>query len=384
MNRVVVIGAGFGGLSLLKQLSKSGLSLNIVAIDKKKTFDFLPLLPDVIGRGISPQFLTYSIEEIAKRNKFEFINLEITSVNLDKREVLAPNFRLNYDYLVIASGSETNFYGNDAIERYGYTLDNVRDAEKLLGALSRQGSGIFLIGGGGYTGIELAANLSLFLEKNKKNNRIIILERSPSILWSLPEWIKDYAGENLKKMGIEIYLDTTIAKIEGKKVYLSGGMVFDNALVIWAAGVRTANFIQDLEAKKNPQGRLLVDDSLRLDQRCFVIGDAAYFSYRGISLRMAVQFALTEASCAAMNIINSIKGRKLARFIPQDLGYIIPLANNHSCGRVFSLNLSGRLPTLFHFLMCIYRSYGFKNRMGLISAFFSRTRSKKCIYQTDI
>jgi NADH dehydrogenase FAD-containing subunit len=176
--------------------------------------------------------------------------------------------------------------------------------------------------------------------------------------------------DNLRKLGIDIFVNTTIEAISQDGVRLGPGRLFDEAIVIWTAGVRTADFIQNLKAEKSPQGRLKVDEYLRVNNNCFAVGDTAYFQYQGTYLRMAVQFAISHGRCAAQNILRSIKGKKLRKYKLLDLGYIIPMANNNSCGKVFGLNLKGKVPTFLHFLMCIYRSYTMRNKVGIVRQLF--------------
>jgi len=115
MKKIVIIGAGFAGLSALSTLSKSREGLDITVIDKSREFVFLPALPDTIGRGISREFLTYGIDGLQSKFNFKFINQEATLINLDNRQIVASAGVFGYDYLIIASGSETNFYGNDNV-----------------------------------------------------------------------------------------------------------------------------------------------------------------------------------------------------------------------------------------------------------------------------
>jgi len=366
MRRIVIIGAGFAGMAVVGTLKHSGNDFEIVLIDKKKTSDFLPALPDTIGRSIYPKYLAFNIEQFARQQRTKFIHSQVTAVDLEKKQVFLSSLVLDYDYLVIASGSETNFYGNSNIKENAYKLNSVEDAQLIISALSGGQYSNYIICGGGYTGIQAATNLRLFLRKQKKEGRVIIVERANSILGVLPEWMKQYTLENLKKLKIEILLESSIEKIEEKKVFLSQGKVFDQALVIWAAGVKTADFIQNLDLEKNPQGRIKVDEFLRVRPDCFVVGDAANFSYKNSYLRMAVQFAIFQGSLAAENIIRSIKGGNLRKYRPIDFGYIIPMANNRSCGTIFGINLKGYLPTFFHFMMCIYRSIGLKNKLGIV------------------
>lgn len=366
-NRIIIIGGGFAGLSAARRIFLSGMAFDGVIIDRKKSSDFLPVLPDCLGRGIDPDCLAYPIGEMCKKTGFKFINEEVISVDIGKKQVSTSAGALGYDFLIIASGSETNFYGNDNIRQGSYKLDDVRDAENIARELKKTGRETYIVGGGGYTGVEVAANLAIFLNSQKlPRPRIMIVERSADILGPLPEWMKSYVRSNLERLKVEVLTGSQIEKIDGPKVYISGVPVLNNALVIWAAGVKTASFIQNLDVKKNPQGRIEVDEYLRLDKNCFVAGDASYVRHGDIFLRMSVQFAIAQGDRAARNTVNTIKSAKLRKYKPVDLGYIIPMANNISCGTVFGINVKGILATLLHFAMCLYRSWSLKNRICLM------------------
>jgi NADH dehydrogenase len=367
MKKIIIIGGGFAGLSVASRFSKCGLDLEVSIFDKRGHFDFLPLIPDAIGRQINPEFLRYNISDLSGKLKFKFIKEEVVSVNLGSRGVATSASTYAYDFLVVASGSQTNFFGNQEIQDRAYALNSVEDVKKIQEALASDRFENFVICGGGYTGVEVATNLWRYFKKNGLTRKIIIVERAPAILGSLPEWMKLYAQDNLKGMGIDILVNSSVGDIKEDRVAVSGGRVFTKAMLIWVAGVRTADFIQRLSIEKNPQGRIVVDEHLRFDQNCFCAGDTAYFGGKNNALRMAVQFSITEGDRAAVNIIRSIKNLPLKKFKPLDLGYIIPMANNRSCGRVFGLNVKGLFSTLLHFAMCIYRSPGPKNRLGLIT-----------------
>jgi NADH dehydrogenase len=330
------------------------------------------MLPDCLGRKIPSEFLTCKIEEAGKRYGFKFINEEVSTILLDRKEVFTLKQNLNYDYLVISSGSETNFYGNENIRKQAYKLDDTVDVGKILNAVKENSFTNYIICGGGYTGIEVATNLRLLLKGKTPEPKVVIIEKAASILGPLPEWMKGYVSGNLQKLGIEVYTDSAMEKIELGRVSVTGGKIFERSLVIWAAGVKTPSYVQGLKVEKNPQGRIKVDNYLRLNDSCFVVGDCAYFSHKDTYLRMAIQFAITQGECAALNILSSIAGRKLSKYQPLDLGYIIPMANNRSCGRVLGINLTGRMATVFHFIMCIYRSCGLKNKLGILANLIAR------------
>ena len=374
MPKIIIIGAGFAGLSAAKRLSKCGLDLDVKIFDKKADVDFLPLIPDVIGRGINPELLTCNIQNLLGK-KIKFIREEVTSVDLESGQVFTSGSSYVYDFLLIASGSQTNFFADTRLQSQAYALNSVKDVLALMKALRENQFENFIVCGGGYTGIEAATNLRLFCRKNGVAGNIVIVERSPEILGPLPGWMKNYAKNNLRELKVEVLTNSVVESIRAQQVVVSGNRLFEKAALIWVPGVKTADFIQKLTLNKNPQGRIVVDEYLGFRQGCFCAGDAALFTAKNISLRMAVQFSIAEGSQIADNIIRSIKKLPLKRFHPCDLGFIIPMANNKSCGAVLGLNLKGFLPTLLHFMMCIYRSYGLRNKIGLagnlIRAYFS-------------
>lgn len=365
MHKIIIIGAGFSGLSAASRLSKLRLDIEILVFDKKGTTDFLPLIPDAIGRALNPDFLVCHIQDILPKQNIRFVKKEIVSVNLETRQVFTADASYTYDFLVIASGSQVNFFSDSQAKNLAYAVNSVNDVKKIISALQENKFENFIICGGGYTGIEAATNLYLFCRKNGIAGKIVIVERSPEILGPLPGWMKAYVKANLEKLGIDVLTNSTVENIQSKRIALSGNRVFEKAMLIWVPGVRTADFIQKLAVEKNPQGRIVVDQYLRFKENCFSAGDTALFAKGNNPLRMAVQFSIAEGAQVSDNIIRSIKKLPLKKFKPRDLGFIIPMANNRSCGSVFGLNLKGLLPTLLHFMMCIYRSYGLRNKVGL-------------------
>lgn len=366
MKKVIIIGGGFAGLWCARRLSVFKRGLEIILIDKSAYSNFLPMLPDCVGRGISPGYLNYSIGNFCARQAIKFLNEEVTTVNLGKNSVTTKNNCLNYDFLVIACGSQTNFYANPQFQENSFKLDNTEDARRILRAADSGCFDNFVIAGGGYTGVEIATNLRALLDKRGCNNRVIIVERGASILGPLPQWMKDYVLKNLAKLNIEVMTSSTVEKIEADRIIISGQARMDKAMLIWAAGVKIPDFTADITAVKNPQGRIEVDEYLRVKENCFVLGDSAQVASKSGALRMAVQFSVSQGISAAENIKRLLYSRPLRKYRPVDMGYIIPMANNLSCGRIMGVCLKGRLPTLMHYLMCVYRSWGMKNRLGII------------------
>jgi len=366
MKKIVVIGGGFAGISALVTLRRLGKSCERVLIDKRRDAHFLPLLPDIIGRGITADALRYSLQKVCVATCSSFIHDEVTAIDFDKGEISTPHQKMGYDYVIIAGGSETNFYGNATMEERAYSLDTVDDALILRSALETMSCETAIIVGGGYTGIEIATNLWLYAKKKHRAMRIIIVERAPAIVGMIPEWMGRYVRRNLAALGIEVVTNCSLSAVEDKKATLSNGSVFEDALVIWSAGVKANSFVGSQRATQDRQGRIYVDEYMRLSNNCFIAGDAAHFALGENALRMAVQFSLAEGRAAAINIMRSMQGRPLKKYRPLDLGYIVPMANNSSCGKVLGVNVRGRTATFFHYCMCCYRLFGIKNRMRLL------------------
>jgi len=364
---VVIIGCGFAGQAAARRLKNSGGGeLRTVVIDKNPLASFLPLLPDVLGRDIPSGLLTYPVVLLQKAFSFDFINEEVLGLDLSRKEVVTSGRRLGYDYCIIACGSQTNFYGNEQAQKTAYTLDDAHDASRIRKALDeRPQIAACLIAGGGYTGVEIAGNLRRYFDCRRRQARIIIVEKAPQILGPLPEWMRRHVLKNLREMRVEVFTGTVLEKIEGDTAVLSGGRVFAQALIVWCPGVKIPDFVQKMQCKKNPQGRLMVDEYLRVEGSCFAAGDAAFFLYRGDPLRMAVQFAIYQGEAAAVNAIRSCRGLPLKKYAPLDLGFVVPLANNDSCGRIAGINVKGPAATILHYVMCVFRSRGLSNKTGI-------------------
>ena len=371
MGDILIIGAGFAGLEAARFFSKKRSQLGsrrIIVIDAKKTFDFLPLLPDVVGGRIAKDHVLLDLADYLESLRINFEHDEVQRVDTATKEVfLKSGHVLSYEFLVIACGTFTNFYGMEDIQRRALKIDASDDALMLQNTVMTYPDKKIVIVGGGYTGVEIASHLAiLFRRKKIKKYSINIVERQEDILGPLPEWIKDYCRVNLCALRINIYPSSSVRELSEKRLKLSNGLEFEDYVIIWVAGVQTPLFVRDLSFDKDKQGRLIVDAHMRFSDGCFAAGDAASFSYKGRTLRMAVQFSMAQARVAAKNILGLTRGeKKLVRYRPIDLGLLVPLSNKKACGKVLGIRVWGFAGWFLHYLMCIYRSISFKNRFGV-------------------
>ena len=192
------------------------------------------------------------------------------------------------------------------------------------------------------------------------------VERGQVPLAALPEWVRRYALRRLRKYDIELFCDSTIVKAGERSVWLASGQTFNNALFVWSEGMSAGRHIESLAVAKNIQGRIIVDDYLSFGESCFAAGDAACILHKGQTLRMAVQFALSQGRQAAYNILRSIVKMPLKKYRPLDLGWIVPMADNRACGIALGVSLQGYWAGLLHYSFCLLRLPGLKARWGMI------------------
>jgi NADH:ubiquinone reductase (H+-translocating) len=362
--KVVVIGGGFAGTTVIRWLSWYKKEIDITLVDRKCHFEFLPLLPDTISNKVNPHSLAYPLPSFSKRHSCAFLNASVTGVDFTRRVVITEHAELPYDFVVIASGCQTNYFDSEGSKNLLYPVNTVDDVIRIRVSMQEKIHSSYVVVGGGYTGIETATNLRRYvLARGEKDSRVVVVERQQDILGPLPSWMKEYVRENLVKMGVGIITGVTVTGVTKEQVTLSSGEVFKDPMLFWSPGVKTAAFVEGLDAKRTPQGRLIVDRFLRLNESCFAIGDTAAFSPVQTPLRMAVQFAISQGESAAANILAAMRGEGLKHYRAIDPGYVVPMANNTACGYVLGMKMQGLLPLVLHYLLCIYRSYGIRNKV---------------------
>ncbi len=364
---VAVVGGGFAGLAAARTLAGAP-GVRVTLVDPRASSHFLPLLPDVIGRAFKPELLEYPFACAARRWGFSFVQAEATTVSLDERVIVAGAHRITYDYAVLAAGATTSYFGRDDLRAHTLALDSVDDARRLAEAVDARLHEHFVVIGGGYTGIEAATGIRRRTGKLHCSPGIHIVDIADGILQALPDGFRRYASANLERMGIDVLPKRSLDRIEGHTAVLSDGTRFGRACVVWVTGRETPPVIASLPGAKDRQGRLMVDECLRVNERCFAAGDAVHFEQAGRPLRMGVQFSLSQGAHAARSILRVSAGRRPKRFTPFDPGYVVPMANGRSCGVAMGVNIYGWPPTFLHYSMSAYRSWGIRNRLGVFTA----------------
>ena len=243
--RVVIIGAGFGGLNAARQLG--GKEVDVLVIDRNNYHGFWPLLYQVATAGLEPESVAYPVRAIVRQySNISFMMAEVTEVDLQRKLIQTSTHSVPYDYLILSAGSANNYFGNDKLAENTYGLKDVEDAELLRNTVlsnfeyavseidpqTRQKLMTIVLVGGGPTGVELAGAFSELITEvlvhdypmlDISEARVILVEASDHILAVFPEHLRANALGRLQKMGVDVRLKTAVASVEDSIVTLSDG-----------------------------------------------------------------------------------------------------------------------------------------------------------------
>ncbi len=353
MTNILILGAGFGGISAALKLEKkfcSNRDLKITLIDRNNFHLFTPSLYEVATTYglIQDSFANYlrgSVSvpygEILKNKKINFIQAEISNINIKERFIMTNGgARLDFDYLIIALGGETDFYGIPGIQDYAFNFKSINDAIGIFRKISDLQGGILKtlkigIIGGGFTGLELAAELACCLNKvikncglDKKCTEVHLFEATPEILGMIEPEPRKIIKTRLEKLGVNLHLNSPIAEIGPdylKMGELENEKVNNFDLIIWAGGVRGPEILQNSGLKLTKKGTVETNDFLQtkntdgaLNEKIFAIGDSVYFidpkTQKPIPATAYVAHSLAEV--AAGNIAKYLKNGKLEAYKP--------------------------------------------------------------------
>ncbi len=374
--RIIIIGAGFAGLTAAQKLGKTYAKrsdIEITLLDRHSYCSMLPSLPDLAGEQLQKPLLIGNIASLLPK-KVNFIQETIQKIELVSKTVHTNLATLNYDYLIVASGSTTNFYGFNDHRESLFTLENIDDALRINAAFKakiKQNKPFnAVISGAGFTGIELACNLYRLARAQKATVTITIVEKFNQILGGMSETIIRTIENETKKLGISILKSESIQTFDGSTVTLSSGKTIADAFVCWCSGVRMGLPLVGNHKEIN-DGRVVVDNFLRVPEHneVFIAGDAAAFKFRDGMLRRAVSYAASQGAQAAFNVIATIGKKQPKPFEPFDMGWVIPV-NLTSVGYVMGIPVVGRIGLLVHYFICGVKNYSLKNFIGYaLSAF---------------
>src|SRR6516162_5286528 len=297
--KVVIVGAGFGGLEAAKALNR--VAVDVIVIDRQNHHCFQPLLYQVATAALSPAEIAWPIRHILRQqHNATVLMAEVSGIDLAGRFVQTDAGPISYDYLVIATGATHCYFGHDDWAPYAPGLKRIEDATEIRRRLLRAFEAAevsedeaerrrlmnFLIVGGGPTGVELAGACAEvaryvlsrdFRRIDPRTSRILLIEAGPRILPAFPEDLAAYAHRTLERMGVEVLTSTAVAECDSMGVVTADGRRFEGATIVWAAGVMASPAARWLGAAHDRAGRIAVSPDLEVREAAnvYAVGDVA-------------------------------------------------------------------------------------------------------------
>jgi NADH dehydrogenase len=391
---VIIVGGGFGGLTAAQTLHHAPVKVTLV--DRRNHHLFQPLLYQVATAGISPAEIASPIRSVLRKQLntrvllAEVIDIDFASrtVELCEDEVV----RMPYDYLILATGAQTNYFGNDQWEEYALGLKSLDDATEIRRrvllafeiaeretAKERRAQLLtFVVIGGGPTGVEMAGALSElsrfalardFRSINPKSSRIILVEMGDRILPSFSEDLSAKAARQLEELGVEIRTKTKVTNIDAAGVHLGDDFIATSN-VVWGAGVRATPLTQRFGVPLDRAGRIIVepDCSIPGHPEVFAIGDtAAYLHQDGKPLPGVSPVAMQQARYVARKIQAIARGEGWnEKFHYVDKGSMATIGRSRAIAEIGKLKLSGFLAWWAWLVVHLIFLIGFRNRLGVL------------------
>jgi NADH:ubiquinone reductase (H+-translocating) len=387
MPRVVIVGAGFGGLQAARRLARYPVQITLV--DQRNYHTFQPLLYQVATAGISPGEIAAPVRQILRRqNNAEVLLGEVVGFDLEKQIVKLTDLEIPYDYLIVAAGASHAYFGHDEWEPMAPGLKTIEDAleirRRVLLAFelaerhAASGEGQvqlnFVVIGGGPTGVELAGTLAEiarhalsneFRSIDPRHSRILLIEGGPRVLPAYAEDLSRSAEKQLQHLGVEVRTSAMVTGVENSAV-LVGQTRIPAAVILWAAGVAASPLGKSLGAPLDRAGRVLVNADLSLPghREVFVIGDLASLKDKdGKLLPGVAPVALQEGTATARNIGREVQGKTREDFHYLDKGSLATIGRAAAVGQIGKIHISGFIAWLAWLFVHVFFLIGFRNRL---------------------
>ena len=385
--RVVIIGAGFGGLQAAHALRNAPVDLTV--IDRNNHHLFQPLLYQVATAGLSPADICVPIRfTLRKQKNTEVLMAEVTGIDLQEQRVLVGDRSIAYDYLVVATGASDNYFGHDDWEHFAPGLKSVVDATKLRRniLLAFEAAEMetdpekvralltFVLVGAGPTGVEMAGAIAELAHKaiasdfrhiDPRTAHIILIEAGPRILPTFPEALAQKAQRALQRLGVEVRTGTPVEAIDENGVGVAGEHIAAKT-VIWSAGVKASAAGQWLKAAVDRGGRVKVLEDLSLPghPNIFVIGDTAGAMQDGKPLPGVAPVAMQAGRYVASVIAQRVAGKQEATppFRYHDKGNLATVGRSFAILEIGKIRLTGFVAWAMWLTIHIFYLIGFRNR----------------------
>ena len=385
--RVVIAGAGFGGLTCARALRNA--PVDVLLVDRNNYHLFTPLLYQVASALLDPGEIARPVRALIRPySNAEFRQAEVTGADLDRRILTTDRGPIPYDYLVLATGSQSDYFGNASLARHAFGLKDLDEGLALRNRIlsqfeasrwvtdapKRRSMLTFAVVGAGPTGVELAGALSelirLVLRKDYRDLdlgevRVLLLEAAGAPLGTFEPNLREAARRSLEKKHVELMLGAKVESVTDESIRLAGGEEIAAGTVIWTAGVRASTLGQALGLQLGRQSRVKVEPTLQLAGHpvVFVIGDLAGATDRGAPLPMLIPVAMQEGRHVAATISELVANGGAHAFRYKDPGIMATIGRNSAVAQLGAVHLSGFLGWLMWLAVHLVNVISFRSRI---------------------
>ena len=388
---VVIVGAGFAGLQAAKKLgNKKGIKVTVV--DKNNHHLFQPLLYQVASSVLSPADIAIPTRSITTDlQNISIIMSELTEINKEHKKLHLEHTTIQYDYLILAMGARTSYFGNDHWKKFAPGMKNLSDALKVRknilvsferAELETNPAKVaellsYVVIGGGPTGVELSGAIAELSHQIIRNDfrfidsslsKITLIEGGPRLLPSFSEKSSEVARKELIKRGVEVRLNTRVTNIDEEGVH-TGSEIIKSNNIIWAAGVAANPFTAKLGVELDKSGRVIVNKycALPSNPEIFCIGDMANFS-EGLErpLPGVSPVAMQQGRYVADVILNELKGKERKAFQYFDKGSMATIGRMDAVAEMGNFRMSGIMGWLGWLFVHLFYQVGFKNKVSIL------------------
>lgn len=379
--RVVIVGGGFAGLNLARKLKDSGFQ--IVVLDKENYHQFSPLLYQVATAGLEPSAMAFPLREELSKNKDTYFRMaEVKAIKTENKTALTSLGEIGYDYLVIATGVDTAYFGMENIKANAYPMKSVDQALDIRNLIFNNIEASFtdpdpalrniVIAGGGATGVEIAgalADMKRFSSQKKRNEnggkeiKIYLVDSCERLLKNLSEKSSEAALNYLTHMGVNVILNTPVTDYKDDTVFFGNGTSLPTKNLIWTSGV-TGRKLEGIPDSCNGRGsRILVDDRNRVvgTEDLFAIGDICINA--AAPMPQVAQVALQQGSRLADNLKRISKGRETVPFIYHDKGNMATIGRNKALLETKHIRTHGFIAWIIWLVIHLMTLLGVKNKI---------------------
>ena len=389
---VVVIGAGFGGLAVGRNLADQPVDVTVV--DRNNFHTFLPLLYQVATSGLNAADVAHSVRAVFQKAENIDVRLgTVVGVDWEQRLVeLDGQESLAFDHLVVATGSSTNYFGVPGAAEHAFPLYSITDAVELRNRIIEQfesadrepsliddGALSFVIVGGGPTGVELSGAMAELFDRVLRKDfrhlpvdraRVVLVEMADSLLTPFQKRSRRHAIDALRRRGVDVRLATKVESVGADHVVLDGGERVPTQTLIWAAGVQASGLTAALDVELGPGGRIVVDEDLSIRGRPggWALGDVAHVtSTDGSAVPQLAPAAMQGGEMVAHNILRSVEGRPTETFSYRDKGTMATIGRRSAVTEIPHLPpLVGSIAWVGWLVLHLYMLIGFRNRISVL------------------